>query len=347
MDRYTLILVADERSPVRRFQVPKIYVRRALYGAVGLGLIFMLCTWDYWRKRADNAELADLRVQAAEQQQQIEAFKATMVGYENQISRVRELERKVRIIANLPGASGVGGDEVTEYVSPTGAGGGHRGAPPHEADAALPAGVPEELEVDSHDVGAHRLDVPKSHLDGEQAEVLGVTTDGARLVHDLGRLAIDMEGVAGAQGDALEELIGQLDEKRVKLSSMPSVWPARGWITSRFGPRVSPFTGRHQHHAGIDIAASRGTPIIAPARARVSYVGRKGPLGNTLVLDHGFGVKTLYGHTHEIHVKAGQEVDRGQEIASIGSSGRSTGPHLHYVVQVDGKPRNPLDYIFD
>jgi murein DD-endopeptidase MepM/ murein hydrolase activator NlpD len=100
-------------------------------------------------------------------------------------------------------------------------------------------------------------------------------------------------------------------------------------------------------HNGIDIAAANGTPIYAPARGRVIFAGRKGPLGNALVLDHGFGVKTVYGHAKEILVATGDTVERGDEVASIGSSGRSTGPHLHYVVEVKGKPRNPLDYIFD
>jgi murein DD-endopeptidase MepM/ murein hydrolase activator NlpD len=79
----------------------------------------------------------------------------------------------------------------------------------------------------------------------------------------------------------------------------------------------------------------------------VTFSGRKGPLGNTVVLDHGFGVKTVYGHTKEIHVSTGETVERGQEIAAIGSTGRSTGPHLHYVVEVDGKTTDPLNYIFD
>ena len=79
----------------------------------------------------------------------------------------------------------------------------------------------------------------------------------------------------------------------------------------------------------------------------MTFVGTKGPLGKALVVDHGFGVKTLYGHTKEIHVRTGDVVERGQEIAAIGSTGRSTGPHLHYVVEVNGKAQDPLDYIFD
>jgi len=100
-------------------------------------------------------------------------------------------------------------------------------------------------------------------------------------------------------------------------------------------------------HAGLDISAAVGTPIVAPARGRASFVGNKGPLGQALVIDHGHGVKTIYGHTSRIFVKAGETVERGQKVAAIGNTGRSTGPHLHYVVEVNGRPRNPLDYIFD
>ena len=154
-------------------------------------------------------------------------------------------------------------------------------------------------------------------------------------------------GLASYRSESLDELVGQLEEKRNQLASMPSVWPTRGWLTSRYGARVSPFTGRKHMHSGIDIAAQAGKPIVAPARARVVFTGRKGPLGNSVVLDHGFGVRTYYGHTSKIHVKTGEQVERGQLIADVGSTGRSTGPHLHYTVEVNGKSRDPLDYILD
>jgi murein DD-endopeptidase MepM/ murein hydrolase activator NlpD len=118
-------------------------------------------------------------------------------------------------------------------------------------------------------------------------------------------------------------------------------------MTSRFGNRISPFTGARQFHSGIDIAGRRGTDVVAPARGRVVAAGNRGPLGRSVTLDHGYGVRTVYGHNDELHVKRGQEVERGQVIASLGSTGRSTGPHLHYTVEVKGKAVNPLDYIFD
>jgi murein DD-endopeptidase MepM/ murein hydrolase activator NlpD len=153
--------------------------------------------------------------------------------------------------------------------------------------------------------------------------------------------------VAAGQELSLGALIGQLENKHHHLVSSPAIWPTKGWLTSRFGPRISPFTGLRQFHSGIDIAGAFGTEVIAPARGRVSFVGNKGPLGRTLVIDHGYGVRTHYGHNSDVVVRVGQEVERGQVIAKMGSSGRSTGPHLHYSVEVYGKAKNPLDFIFD
>ena len=343
MDHYTLILVADERSPVRRFQIPRIYVTRAIYGVAALGLIFLLATWDYWRVRSDNSELAELRIEAAEQREQIQRFERTLSSANQELDRVRELERKVRIIANLPGAANVGGDDVTELVPMQ-----LQGQPTHPV---LPVGVPLSPDVQPASSmgqgGGQPLDAPLSSGEEEALRARALSTDGAQHVYRLGGVAVALTGVAETRATSLDGLLVQLEDKRVRLESMPSVWPARGWLTSRFGPRVSPFTGRTQHHAGLDIAAARGTRIVAPARGRVAYVGRKGPLGNAVVIDHGFGVRTLYGHNDEIHVKAGETVDRGQLVSSMGTSGRSTGPHLHYVVEVNGKARDPLDYIFD
>jgi murein DD-endopeptidase MepM/ murein hydrolase activator NlpD len=118
-------------------------------------------------------------------------------------------------------------------------------------------------------------------------------------------------------------------------------------VTSAFGWRISPFTGRRQFHAGLDIAADPGTDILAAARGKVVFAGSKGPLGQTLIVDHGYGFRTTYGHASAFHVRVGAAVERGQRIAAVGSSGRSTGPHLHYSVSVKGKTVDPSDYVLD
>jgi murein DD-endopeptidase MepM/ murein hydrolase activator NlpD len=153
--------------------------------------------------------------------------------------------------------------------------------------------------------------------------------------------------VANARELSLLELVEQLQDKHRHLASSPAIWPTKGWLTSRFGSRISPFTGRRQFHSGIDVAGRRGTDVVASARGVVKFAGKRGPLGNVVIIDHGYGVRTHYGHSDELFVKRGEEVERGQRIASLGNTGRSTGPHLHYSVEVAGKAVNPLNYIFD
>lgn len=126
---------------------------------------------------------------------------------------------------------------------------------------------------------------------------------------------------------------------------LPNLKPCSGIITSGFGwRRFSRRSRRGRMHKGLDIAAPIGTPIFAPADGRVSFVGRKGGYGKTVVVDHGGGVHTLFAHNSEIEVEEGDIVVRGQGISKIGMTGRSTGPHLHYEVRINGRPVNPKAY---
>lgn len=342
MDSYTVMVVLDAKTPVRRFQITRSKVKRIALGALTGVLVLALGLWDYVRVRADNADLDRLRVEVAEQNEQIRDFEDTLGSVNSELAKVRELERKIRIIANLPGAAGVGGAGVTELVPPMqpGAVG--------EAELLPPAGVPVDLAPFGPGVAPTVPAGSSSQaVDPLELQREGLTTSGAQRVNELDRVASSLGSFVGVRGESLSELLGQLENKRNQLASMPSVWPAKGWLTSRFGVRISPFTGRPQRHAGIDIAARAGTEINSPARGRVASIGNRGPLGNSLTVDHGYGVKTFYGHTEKIFVKVGEQVERGQQIASVGSTGRSTGPHLHYAVHVRGKPADPLDYIFD
>lgn len=326
METYTLIFVRDQHARPVQLAIPKARVKQVAIGLAIAVLIGCGLSWDYWRLRADNAELADLRVEALEQREQIAVFRTRLETVDSEIAKVTELERKVRIIANLPGTAGVGGEGVAELA-------------PQGIEVGPPAGVPVDRTPPPEGL--------RGQGGGQPLPAIGEEVSGTEVLGTLADQALELSAASGDRVTSLESLLDDLEDKRQRLVSMPSIWPAKGWLTSRFGPRVSPFTGRKQLHAGIDIAAASGTSIYAPARGRVSFVGRKGPLGKTLVLDHGFGVKTVYGHTKEIHVSTGETVERGQEIAAIGSTGRSTGPHLHYVVEVNGKASDPLDYIFD
>lgn len=145
----------------------------------------------------------------------------------------------------------------------------------------------------------------------------------------------------------LQEVYEFHQDKLAYWASVPSIWPVRGWVTSDFGPRRSPRGIGSRFHEGIDIAASTGTPIFASGSGVVTFAGVKRGLGRTVVVDHGFGVTTIYGHNSRLYVKEGDRVKRGSEIAAVGRSGRSTGPHLHYQVVVDGVPVDPMRYIIE
>jgi len=145
----------------------------------------------------------------------------------------------------------------------------------------------------------------------------------------------------------LDLVEGRLTEQNHLLASTPTIAPVVGLITDGFGRRKDPFTGRLAHHDGLDVSARRGTPVRAPADGIVVFSGRNGGLGRCVRISHDFGFTTVYGHLDKITVEAGAEVHRGQEIGLLGNSGRSTGPHLHYEVHVNGVAKNPLYYILD
>lgn len=149
------------------------------------------------------------------------------------------------------------------------------------------------------------------------------------------------------QENAFASILDQLEGKRNLLAATPSIRPVKGWITSSFGRRQSPFTGRKEFHRGLDIATREGTPILAPADGLVTYSGRKRLMGNMITIDHGFGMATRYGHMKKLLKKKGARVKRGETIALVGNTGRSTGPHLHYEVRLNGVAVNPLNYFLN
>jgi murein DD-endopeptidase MepM/ murein hydrolase activator NlpD len=326
MDRYSVIVVADETAPVRRFEVRKDIVKRGIYGAGIAAVLLTLCLGDYIRVRIAHTELGRLRAESAEQRDQIRSFSTTLNSVKTKLDKISEFERKVRIIANLPGSAATGGEEVVEVG---------REAPPLESqldgeEILLPSEIAAPETPPQEEVR------PEAEADSDEPSLEALQRDAQRL-----------GTVATSQEQSLAEVTDQLESKRAHLASTPAIWPTKGWLTSRFGSRVSPFTNRKQFHAGIDIAGQRGTDVVSPARGKVVYSGNRGPLGKSLIIDHGYGVRTLYGHGDDLYVKNGDAVERGQRIATLGNSGRSTGPHLHYVVEVGGKAVNPLDYIFD
>jgi len=129
------------------------------------------------------------------------------------------------------------------------------------------------------------------------------------------------------------------------IASIPSEWPTKGWLSSRFGRRRSPWTKKMEFHNGLDIANRRGTPVYASGNGVVKFAGQSNGTGKSVVINHGQGITTLYGHLSKIHVKKGERVKKNQKIANVGSTGKSTNPHLHYEVRISGTPIDPRRHL--
>ena len=192
------------------------------------------------------------------------------------------------------------------------------------AQISQPTGTAENIQVG---IGGPVENAPESDMSNLQQQI------------DQIRASIDL------RRESQEEVRGFLTEQSSLLASKPSGWPARGWLTSNFGIRNSPFTGKRTMHEGIDIAARVGTPVYATAAGIVSQARVENGYGKLIVIDHGYGYKTFYGHNSKLMVKVGQRVKRGDLLASSGNTGTSTGPHVHYEVRLNGVPLNPRKFI--
>ncbi|HEY7724565.1 MAG TPA: peptidoglycan DD-metalloendopeptidase family protein [Anaeromyxobacteraceae bacterium] len=191
-----------------------------------------------------------------------------------------------------------------------------------------------------------RLRSAVSHLqDPEKGQAAGPGEPGGAPPAGAGAPGALAGSGGAAAPDANAELHAWLEGGRPLLAAAPGGWPARGWITSEFGVRVDPQSAETAMHRGLDIATPHGAPVRAPSEGTVAFVGVEGSYGKVLVLDHGHGVRTRYGHLSETFVSPGERVASGAHIAAVGNTGRSTGPHLHYEVIVNGVPENPRRFL--
>jgi len=164
-------------------------------------------------------------------------------------------------------------------------------------------------------------------------------------INSIMNLANDLQSAVIVREQSLAELKQELLAKKARMETTPSIWPTTGDVTSRFGWRNSPFGDGGDWHPGIDIANSSGTTIIATADGEVIQSGWYDGYGNMVQIDHGNGITTIYGHNSQNIVHSGQVVKKGQVIAYLGSTGYSTGPHLHYEIRVNGTAVNPTNFL--
>jgi murein DD-endopeptidase MepM/ murein hydrolase activator NlpD len=156
-----------------------------------------------------------------------------------------------------------------------------------------------------------------------------------------------LTAIVKEEGDNLRALERFLGRATRVLAALPSRWPVRGQVNSGYGSRASPWLAKLEFHKGLDIGAPVGTPVKSPAPGTVVFAGVNAEYGQTLILDHGNETKSLYGHLSRLSVAVSEKVQRGEVIALTGNTGRSSGPHLHYEIQVKGQAVNPTSYLWE
>ncbi|MGQ9508566.1 MAG: peptidoglycan DD-metalloendopeptidase family protein [Thermodesulfobacteriota bacterium] len=295
-----ILIFAHKSSPSRHLKIKKKVFKVILYlsGFLILCLTFFFC--DYIQVKKKAYEVAQLRQQTETQRTHLHFFSSKIEDLEKQISKLKEFDKRIRIIANL---------EKSQDVLPFMGMGG-----------PSPSDIRDRLRIEKDEKGL----IKQMRIDIER-----------------------LESEATTREESLSELEKLLQTKKDILAHTPSIWPAYGWVTSGFGFRTNPFTGLTQMHEGIDIANQTGTPVVAPANGYVSDIQTDNVHGKLIIISHGFGMTTRYSHLNKIFVRVGQKVKRGEKIAEIGMTGKTTGPHLHYEVRLNGIPVNPKKYILN
>ncbi|MDF2458266.1 MAG: uncharacterized protein K0S79_682 [Nitrospira sp.] len=329
-DSYTVVIFRGSTAKPLRFSFPRKFVRKILILAAIILVADILVISHYVVRTGEVWELSAFRSEALSARQQTAAFSTAVDDLKKRLTSMKEVNQRLRVMLGIEmpktgdQLNGRGGDETPLPD----------GSTLHSPDKVLRSGavLPQPNTVDS----LIELNTSKSQDLGEQDLMASVREDIVWLAKE-----------ADVQEQTLHELSLAAEQKSSRWAATPSIWPVKGWVTSGFGPRVSPFTEKPAWHDGLDIGAAANAPVQAPAQGRVTSVGFDSKLGNVVKLDHGFGIETLYGHMAKALVKEGQRVKRGDVLGLVGSSGLATGPHLHYMVKVNGQTFDPAKYILD
>ncbi len=314
--RFTVMYIPHYGSDPRSFNLSL----KTLYVGITVLTIFLaafvsfLTLWGshYGFMLAQMEELEHLRMVNKVQEDQILSLSEEADLISDKMKALEELDREIREILQL--------EDFQDIMSDV----------PPDRSALLSRGL---------DYSA--LDFVQKKETELEAGIGGIDNDMQPLFSRLEELSGDIPVTRAA----LEELKILVEEKKEELAGTPSIWPTTGRVTSPFGERRSPFSRRLTFHNGIDIGAKRGTPVYAAARGVVETAAYNGGMGRMVSISHPYGHRTVYAHLTSYVVAAGDSVEKGDLIGHVGSTGYSTGPHLHYEVHVNGVPQDPMLFL--
>lgn len=315
MKKLTILLIPEGARTTHQISIPRHVIRGAQCLCVALAGLSGYFLLDYLQLREIRTSYRETTAENQGLRGEAKLLMNNLDEVKRSLRRVQDYSAKLADITKL---------KVIRVSKKTGIG-------PLSADEFAVASARQSQEV---------IDEPREYVP------LGVNLD--KLVF---RTAFDRMKTLGKEANQsaldLQHLLSTLSQQKSLLSAIPSNTPVNGWIASGFGQRTSPFTGERVMHMGIDVASPIGSPIYAPADGVVIFTGEKEGFGNFIMLAHGYGLISRYGHNAQNLVETGQTVKRGEQIATVGMTGRTTGPHLHYEIIVDGRPVDPKKFILD
>lgn len=329
--KVTLFIVTNQSGKTRKVVLSAAWLKATAFVSAVILLIFVAGLVDYFGLLLQAMENKRLKVENAQLIKQFQVVESKVSALENSLERVKTFTTKLKLITNVEaedritsltmGPKPAAGQQVEEYE-------------PMEQRQDTEAMIAQDQIFDTN----KPLNDQAGELAAEEAD-----KDYASLVVRIEKAVKETQ----LKEQSVIDLWESLSERQSLLNSTPNIKPAKGWITSRFGYRLSPFTGKLSVHAGLDIAAAPGSPVYAPADGVVVFASYDESYGKLITVDYGYGVTTRFGHLSQIYVQVGQRVNKWDVIGAVGNTGRSTGPHLHYEVRINGTAVDPINYILN
>lgn len=325
----TLYFVVNDESQTKKITIPVSYFKISSFIVAIIVISFFAGLIDYFGLLAQSIENKKLKIENSNLQKQFSVVESKLEVLQSGLDRVGMMTNKLKLITDTQMK-----DRSERLSFPAQINNEQNGTVKNSERMTSEELVQQEPLVSSEN--------PVNTFRGELA------TEKSSANYSTLVIRID-EAVKNSvlKEQSVVELWEMLSDRQSLLAATPSIKPARGPIGSRFGYRIDPINGKQKMHAGVDMVVSPGTPVRAPADGVVSFAGWDEQFGKLVSIDHGYGVLTRFAHNSQIYVQVGQKVSKFDVISASGNTGRSTGPHLHYEVRVNGVPVNPMNYILD
>lgn len=332
MKSYTIYVTSNKVGTNRVFHLNHSVLRSLIALLVVLFILFTSIVFDYIKLFLSKNEFASVKSEYQYLLTNLEFVESELNSLEDQLKKVNELTDKIEVIQENYNKGPIATMSTpTEYFSVDYVATGDSRSP----SSLTNKGIVQSAWVENRN---RLLSKPVLFESSEPEEMVSEKT--AQRIE-----------IASQDSQVLERKVMQLwenlSERQNFIRATPSVRPTRGWFSSRFGIRADPFTGRPTMHSGLDLASRYGAPVTATADGIVTFVGYQNGYGNIVAIDHGYGIQTRYAHNSRVYVQVGDQIRRYDVIAAVGSSGRSTGAHVHYEVRVRGVAVDPINYILD